>query len=630
MPADLSHGGPLLLSLLALAVGPLCYWLARSTGHVLAGMDGFVYVTMGGLVLLHIMPESFALAGWAALIAGVAGLVLPGLVEHRLVSRAHQAHSAALVLGLVAIGLHAFLDGLALVVGPHHHVDGAGYMLPVAVILHRLPVGLTIWLLVRPQYGPRAAAAVLGLIAVCTALGFAAGEPVHEAMASSFRGVFQAGLAGSLLHVLVHRSYPVPSGDGASRWASGLGALAGVALLGGITTTHAVGPVLSEASGVFLHLVRDSAVALVVAYAGAGLIHAFMPATSTNWMKRGTAGGQALRGMAFGLPLPICSCGVVPVYRSMVAQGVPATAAMAFLVATPELSLDAVLISVPLLGGEFTAARVAAAAVVALTVGWAVGRSARVLEPVRADAGAARTAGTTVWARLRAGLYAGFVDVVDDTAPWILVGLGIASLVHPLFRSEWLQVLPPGTEVLVFALLGMPTYVCASGATPLVAVLIYKGVSPGAALAFLLTGPATNITTFGVLSRLHGRRLALAFGAWITVLSVGLGLLVNRLLPDLVGEGGLGLGHEDGTATADLAALLLAAVFAWSLVRRGPRAFVGELYPSDEGHDSCGDGCGHSHGGNSHGGHSHGECCHEHDHDHGGPHPARDGATEGH
>ena len=587
MPAELTHAGPLILSLLALAVGPLVYHVARGAGHMLAALDGFVYVAIGGLVLLHIMPESFALAGWVAPAAGLTGLVLPSLVEHRLVGRARQVHNVALGLGLVAIGLHAFLDGLALVSGSHlHGTEEAGRMLPMAVILHRLPVGLTIWFLLRPLYGRRTGVAVLVLIGAFTALGFAAGEPVQAAMASGARGVFQAAVAGSLLHVVVHRSYPVSAATGTGRWQSGLGAVAGLVLLAAITTGHAVGPALEEAGRVFVHLARESAPALVLAYAGAGMIHAFMPRAPIDWMKRGGSLAHTLRGMAFGLPLPICSCGVVPVYRSLVAQGVPTAAAMAFLIATPELSLDAVLISVPLLGAEFAAVRVVAAAVVAVTVGWLIGRRARVLMSPDGDGGDALATGSSTWRRLATAMRSGFVDVVDDTAPWILVGLAIAALVHPLFRAEWLEVLPPGSEVLVFALLGMPTYVCASGATPLVAVLIYKGVSPGAALAFLLTGPATNITTFGVLARLHGRRLALAFGTGIALLSVGLGLLVNALLPDLAVRARLRQIGEGEWGLSAVAMALLGAAFAWSLVRRGPRDFAGELFESGDGEHS--------------------------------------------
>ena len=103
--------------------------------------------------------------------------------------------------------------------------------------------------------------------------------------------------------------------------------------------------------------------------------------------------------------------------------------------------------------------------------------------------------------RFRNGLRIGFGPIVDDTAPWILLGLSAAAVVKPVFSSLEYGEINLLLEVAIFALLGIPTYVCASGATPLAAVLVFNGISPGAALAFLLTGPATNLTTFSMLSQ---------------------------------------------------------------------------------------------------------------------------------
>ena len=114
----------------------------------------------------------------------------------------------------------------------------------------------------------------------------------------------------------------------------------------------------------------------------------------------------------------------------------------------------------------------------------------------------------------------------------------------------------------------MPVYVCASGATPLVAILIYKGVSPGAALAFLLTGPATNVTTFGILTQLHGRRIALAFGAGIACLAVLAGHVVNAWGPALPGTP-LHHAHSSSTGLQEISLAALALMVASSLLRRG-------------------------------------------------------------
>ncbi|MDA0337696.1 MAG: permease, partial [bacterium] len=491
------------LSLVALALGPVAYGAARVAGHMMAALDGFVFVAITGLVVLHIVPESVALAGWLAVLGVAVGIWLPTLIEHRLRSLARRVHNVTLIFGLMAIAVHAFTDGLAL--GSDSGAQGQAHMLPMAVVLHRMPVGLTIWFLLRPLYGLRAAMAALALMALATTAGFFFGGAVLPTLESRVWGLFQALVAGSLLHVVLHRSYPVTAGStspSTRRWQSGLGAVAGLLLLTVTTAGHDLGVSMNTGIGVFYVLARESAPALLLAYVAAGLVHGLMPQATVAWMGRGSSLSQAARGMGFGLPLPVCSCGVVPIYRSLIVAGVPATAAMAFLVATPELSLYAILISLPLLGGEFTIVRVAAAATVALFTGWIVGPLARTLIPLRSSQQQQQTVQPFAQ-RVRQGLAQGLGEIVDTTAPWILVGLALAAGAHSLVGGRWDAVVPANFEVEFFALLGMPIYVCASGATPLVAVLIHNGVSPGAALAFLLTGPATNLTTLGVLTRLH-------------------------------------------------------------------------------------------------------------------------------
>jgi hypothetical protein len=581
----------LAVSLLALTVGPVLHQLARIKGTMLAALDGFVYVTMGGVIFMHIVPESFELAGWWSLLALLAGLLGPGLIEHRLRGLANQAHSVALCLAMLGIGLHGFMDGLAL---GHAGSEHEHHMLPMAILLHRLPVGLAVWFLLRPTYGLPRAVGLLALIGAATLMGFALGEAAVGGLANQGLGLFQALVAGSLLHVVAHRSYPIEEAASTPRAAkrhAGIGALVGLFFLWALTA-DLFGAEGQQASSMFIGLALESAPALLLAYVGAGLVYALMPKASLQWLRRGNSFAQSLRGISFGLPLPICSCGVVPIYRTLVSQGVPASAAMSFLVATPELSLDAVLISLPLLGGPFTAVRIICAAAVALAVGWGVGRWVSPLamaETGRED----RDDGRSLAQRVAAGLRTGFGEVVDDTAPWIVLGLGVAALMAPFLSADWLTRIPSGLEVVFFALVGIPTYVCASGATPLVAVLILKGISPGAALAFLLTGPATNLTTFGVLARLHGPKVAIGFGAAIITMSVALGYGVNELLrlpptPVLNEVGSRGWWSLEG-----LALLGLSLLFSLSLLRQGPRGFVGEIFASDDvddhGHDHAHD-----------------------------------------
>ncbi len=568
----------LTLSILALLVGPVIYSSVRRRDTMFSLLDGLIFVSVTGLVLLFILPESFEAGGWATLAFAAVGVFGPTFLEGLSRRLARKTHVVALVLGLTGLALHATIDGTAL---SHGHS-----VLPAAVVLHRLPVGLAIWWLLRPTFGIRAAAWVLGLIAGATLLGFAAGPHLVAGLSGQGVAWFQALVAGTLLHVVFHQPHLQSSGCDCRQvaesrgWYEGIGALMGIGLIvmlvgGGIA--HHGEDLITQGLHTFLVLSRESAPALLVAYLLAGAIHAFLPVSSIRWLGKGSPVSQSVRGMAVGLPLPVCSCGVVPIYQSLIRRGAPATAGISFLVATPELGVAAVLLSIPLLGGEMTLIRVGAAAIVAVLVGRIVGAMCRPTGGPEALPLVEPSARRTFAEKARSSLAVGLGEVVDRTAPWILLGLAVASVAQPFLSTGWLARIPDVLEVPLFALVGLPAYVCASGATPLVAVLLAGGVSPGAALAFLLTGPATNVTTFGVLAKLHGKRIALIFSCAITGLSIALGYAVNWVFP-FGGAGALDPSREvEGSLFQLICLMLLLGVFLSSVLRRGARRFVGEL-----------------------------------------------------
>lgn len=612
-----SHGLQILvISVAALLMGPLIHRLARRAQSTMVALDSFVLVAVVGLVLLEITPRALALAGWPAFVALALGLAGPAIAEGPLRLAAGGTHRAALALASIGMALHSFTDGLALAAA---HADGEGsHGMEVAVIAHQLPVAVAVWWLLRPA-GALAASAAMALLAAATVAGFLLADASLAVLDARWLGLFQAAVGGLLLHVVAHRSFGTASGRGA-RVAAGLGALLGMLLLAALAHDgHGDEDPLVRTLAALHELARESAPALLLAYALAGLVAGLVPEAPVRWLRRGGPAGQSLRGMAIGLPLPLCSCGVVPVYRTLLDRGVPAAGAMAFLVATPELGLDAVLLSLPLLGEEMTLVRLVAAALVAWVIGWAVGGAADRAGSVP-PASPPTSPTETLLGRVVAGLRTGFGELVDTTAPWIAFGLLLAALIEPWIDPAALTAVPAAAQVAIFAVLGVPMYVCASGATPLVAALLAKGLSPGAALAFLLTGPATNATTFGLLTRLHGRATALRFAAAMTGLAIALGLLVDALLPGLRGVAGVQHDHADGGLFADLALWALVGLFLASLARQGPQGFVAHLWGHDHAGESCSeghgakDGCGHAH--HDHHGHGHGHAHAHHDHAH--------------
>jgi len=580
-------GLALAMAMVALFVGPALLWASSGSTRLRATLDGLVLALVSGICLLHLGPHTLAHGGLLALVGIAIGLGLPTWF--------HRSDRDAWWVGtaLSLLGVHAVLDGAALGMLRADLTAAAG----AAIVAHRLPVGLAISLGSRT---PAVAGAILTGLAALTTVGFALGSGIGHGLPETAHALLEGMIVGGLLHVVVAHELPAESPVAAStiqeqvhdphhdhgsysapedRRAGAAGAIAGVLLLAVLASFAEDAPALShlEATGrAFVALALTSAPALLAGYVLAGLVSALLDPSRASWLGGGSVGSQALRGVTFGLPLPVCSCGVVPMYQSLVQRGVPITAAVAFLVATPELGLDAVLLSIPLLGVPITVARVVAAFAVALLVAVIVGRNTPKTEGI-ADTHAPAL-DRSLAERLGTGLRFGLVELVDHTLPWIVVGLLLAALAEPLLDHGYLATLPAALQVPVAAVIGIPLYVCASGATPLAAVAVHKGLSAGAALTFLLAGPATNITTFGVLSALHGRGVAIRFGLVLTTAAIAIGWGVDLLglaVPEMAHPG---QAHDHsfawvGTASA-LALLILGGASLW---RQGARGVVDQV-----------------------------------------------------
>jgi uncharacterized membrane protein YraQ (UPF0718 family) len=540
----------LLAASLALLLGPLAFFLLRDRMGPLRFLDGFVMLAVPGLVFLHTVPDAVDARDVVLGLALVAGLLAPGTLERVTRDVAHRTDQLALILGISGLALHAVLDGAA-VAG----LTGSGDLgLGLAIVLHRIPVGLAVWWLARDVYGDGPAVAAVTAVVILTVVGFAGGNTLTDLVGGRGVELYTAFVSGTLVHVAFHQiGHHTQSRPGRlEAGLEGLGAVVALGLLlslslGGLEGEGAAASAVAMVDR-FLVLAAESAPALLVAYLFAGILQAFLPVASIRWMSRGGAAGSAMRGMVVGLPFPICSCGVVPLYQTLIKKGAPAAAAMAFLVATPELGLDAVMLSIPLLGGEMTIARVVVAALAALVVGWFVGGRlpAREALPV---VDATERGPATLAQRAGAGARAGFGDVVDHTAPWIVLGLLIAAVAAPLLE----------------------------GGTPLVATLVATGLSPGAAIAFLITGPATNATTFGVVAGLHGRGAAVNFALTLVGVAVAAGLVINFTFGAFAGPSLEALVEEAPGLLHQVSLFLLGVLFLSSVLRRGIRRFIGEF-----------------------------------------------------
>lgn len=601
--ASLSSEWFLTLGFLALCAGPMMVWALRSHTWSTVVLDSFCLITISGFALLHLLPESAEQAGWMVLPLAMIGFVLPSIAERTL----HHGHpgmrKTVIWLAVLGIAAHATLDGWFLNLGGKAH-DGHGHpasheLTAWAVILHRIPEGLGIWWIVPRTLGVVPAILVTAASIGATLFGYFLGDSMLTADSRDALAMLQSLLVGSLLHVVLHAHIPAPRERGRIRPASVLGAVIGVAVLWFVIHDHFPESSHGDPAQVFVDLAIESAPALLIAYFLVGLCHAFLPG---NWLKSMTKGPkilQALKGVAVGLPLPVCSCGVVPIYRQLIRQGATIAAAIAFLVATPELELAAVMLTWQLMGGEIALVRVGMAAALALSVGVLVASFAKPKpQPTESEDDCPIPEGQTgsLATRLKTAVTFGFGPAVDGTATWILTGLLLSAMLMPYVDAEWIQSLPANIDVPIAALIGLPLYVCATGSTPLAAMLLATGLSPGAVLALLLTGPATNVTTFGVLTKLHGARTATVFAVSMWLGAVGLGYLANWAIdvPEMIA-----FGSHDNTNTMSWVWLWgVVLVFGWSLLRQGVRPFLERLFESPV---NLADGHNHEH----HHGHDH-------------------------
>jgi len=537
-----------------------------------------VRISVAGLLLLYVLPQSLALSGWPTVGLFAAGLFLPMIIHGLLKAQERKTVNWEVGLGLAGLALHTFLDGIAL-----HPIGDAseGHSLAFAVVLHRVPVGLAVWWLMRPRI--KAATAVFVLIIASTLLGeFMVGHFSWES--TQWMSSFQAFMAGALLHVVIGHSFQsahIPKRP-YENFFSGAGGLVAIGLL--LVAAHKTSTVGQD----FLQLAKESAPALLAASLTVALAKAFLPIRLVDFFRGGGRLSQSLKGTIAGLPVPICSCGVIPLYKGLIQAGTPKSAAISFLIASPEIGWASMLLSISLLGAPMTALRVAGAALLAIILGVALGTKTK----QRAER--PKTTEKQQTSSLRESFAYGFGDLVDTTAPWILLGLGVAAFARPLLEGAWLASLPAGLDVIAAAIVGMPIYVCASGSTPLIAVLLAAGLSPGAAIAFLLTGPATNLTTFGVLKKMHGARTALVFSIGMPILAIGLGISANAWLPAIKFVAG-DLHHHPGAVSMNNPSgwclLILVGVYCASLLRQGVTGFLGHvvtpLGEEHEDHDCC-------------------------------------------
>ncbi|MBN1465186.1 permease [candidate division KSB1 bacterium] len=280
-------------------------------------------------------------------------------------------------------------------------------------------------------------------------------------------------------------------------------------------------------------LLMDMSPYLVLGFLFAGILREFISPDQVARHLGKSSFGSVLKAALFGIPLPLCSCGVIPPTMALRKAGASRGAVLSFLIATPTSGVDSIAATYSLLGWPFAIYRVFASFVAAIFSGITANALDRSRDDERReeDQDSTMQSKTDIVSRSKRVLHYAFIELLSDIGKWLVIGILIGGLITFILPDDFFGgTLQPGLlTIAIMVLISVPIYVCATGSIPIAAALMMKGLNPGAAFVFLLAGPATNSVTITVISKFLGKRTTIIYLVTLILSSIGLGLLLDVL-----------------------------------------------------------------------------------------------------
>lgn len=283
------------------------------------------------------------------------------------------------------------------------------------------------------------------------------------------------------------------------------------------------------------NLINEMSPYLLLGFGVAGLLHAFVPSQVYHRYLSKSDFRSVLWAAMIGVPLPLCSCGVIPTAMSLRKEGASKGATTSFLIATPQTGIDSILATASLLGLPFAIIRPIAALVTALFGGQLVNIATR-----NENAGNSENTKEIserhhegFWHKMKEALEYGFIEMMQEIGKWLMIGLVIAGLITVFVPDNFFFYFSdkPLLTMLMVLAVSVPMYVCATGSIPIAAALILKGLSPGAALVLLMAGPACNMASIMVIRKVLEKKTMWVYLLSIIIGAIGFGLLIDYVLP---------------------------------------------------------------------------------------------------
>ena len=427
----------LLASCIALLIGPLFYRYFSSSSGLQKGLDGFIFVSLGGLVLIHILPELLEHGGMLAIVFVLLGIWGPTASERLFHRYSEVTHNFTLFLGIGGLLLHTITDGTAMVLAQQ---DDNSILLALGVILHQLPVGFAVWWILKPHLGTRWTLMIFAAQMLFTGIGYFAGEQLLPYLNIDDTVYLQAFITGTILHVVLHQPHGQHESDtqGKYEYQAGIGSLLGISLL--------VILLLMDSGG-HEHAHHDHSTEQLMTW-----LLKLAPVLLLSY------GAAALR---FKL-------GLTPQDGSLARRWFQRLAG-------PE----ALVITALLLGP------------------WLALFQLLVVFILSAYLSHANVTITDPHTKLpSSSLRFGFAHLVDRSAPWILLSLVLVNLIgHPSMPLS-----NPLLQVVVLLLVFLPMRFCNLGAAVLALALAYSGWNPIAIMMPLIAAPVLNIAQLKLMT----------------------------------------------------------------------------------------------------------------------------------
>ena len=290
-----------------------------------------------------------------------------------------------------------------------------------------------------------------------------------------------------------------------------------------------------------LDLVNEMSPFLLLGFLLAGIMHAFIP---NGWYAKYLSGNtikSVINAAVFGVPLPLCSCGVIPTAMSLRREGASKGAVVSFLIATPQTGVDSIFATYSLMGLPFAIVRPIVALFTAIIGGTFVNIGEKgEMQTAETEHGrqneckeCTEKKSPSFGNKCVEALKFGFVEMMEDIGKWLIVGLVVAGLITVLVPDSFFAIFKDNTllSMLLVLCISVPMYICATGSIPIAVALTMKGLTPGAALVMLMAGPACNVASILIINKVLGRKTLMLYLLAIISGAIAFGFGIDYLLP---------------------------------------------------------------------------------------------------